>query len=101
MQPPMKQRAKISVTKAIVPMLWLLVSSLAVPYFSLAQTGAGSSTADNSKLIIAPETVELRFSETTYFGPNAHWEIDGTLEICTRNIWIAPTARLSGAGKII
>lgn len=97
----MKQRAKISVTKAIAPMLWLLVSSLAVPYFSLAQTGAGSATADNSKVIIAPETVELRFSETTYFGPNAHWEINGTLEIWSRNIWIAPTARFSGTGKII
>src|SRR5690606_27545531 len=101
MQPPMKQRAKISVTKAIAPMLSLLVSSLAVLYFSLAQTGAGSATADNSKVIIAPETVELRFSETTYFGPNAHWEINGTLEIWSRNIWIAPTARFTGTGKII
>src|SRR5690606_21682144 len=68
---------------------------------SCAQTGAGSSSADNSKVVIAPETVELRFSETTYFGPNAHWEINGTLEIWSRNIWIAPTAQLSGTGKII
>ncbi len=97
----MKQLATISVTKAIAPMLWLLVSSLAVPYLSLAQTGAGSTTADNSKIIIAPETVELRFSETAYFGPNAHWEINGTLEIWSRNIWIAPTAQFSGTGKIV
>lgn len=66
-----------------------------------AQTGAGSSTADNSTVIIAPETVELRFAETSYFGPNAHWEINGTLEIWSRNIWIAPTATFTGTGKII
>lgn len=66
-----------------------------------AQTGAGSSTADNSTVIIAPETVELRFAETTYFGPNAHWEINGTLEIWSRYIWIAPTAQFSGTGKIV
>lgn len=66
-----------------------------------AQTGTGSTTADNSTVIIAPETVELRFAETSYFGPNAHWEINGTLEIWSRNIWIAPTATFSGTGKII
>lgn len=66
-----------------------------------AQTGAGSSTADNSTVIIEPETVELRFAETSYFGPNAHWEINGTLEIWSRNIWIAPTAKFSGTGRII
>src|SRR5690606_5666848 len=66
-----------------------------------AQKGAGSSTADNSTVIIAPETVELRFAETSYFGPNAHWEINGTLEIWSRNIWISPTAKFSGTGKII
>jgi len=66
-----------------------------------AQTGAGSSTADNSAVIIEPGTVELRFAETSYFGPNAHWIINGTLEIWSRNIWIAPTATFTGTGKII
>lgn len=66
-----------------------------------AQTGAGSTTADNSTVIIEPETVELRFAETSYFGPDAHWIINGTLEIWSRDIWIAPTATFTGTGKII
>jgi len=69
--------------------------------FLYAQTGTGSTTADNSTVIIEPETVELRFAETSYFGPDAHWIINGTLEIWSRNIWIAPTATFSGTGKII
>ncbi|WP_257668785.1 T9SS type B sorting domain-containing protein [Parapedobacter tibetensis] len=66
-----------------------------------AQTGEGSATADNSTVVVSPGTVELRFSETSYFGPNAHWEIHGTLEIWSKNIWIAPTATFTGTGRII
>lgn len=66
-----------------------------------AQTGAGSATADNSTVIVQTGTTELRFSEVSYFGPNSHWEINGTLEIWSKEIWIAPTARFSGTGKII
>lgn len=64
-------------------------------------TGAGSSTNDNSKVIIAAGTSEFRYSEISYFGPDADWEINGTLEIWSKEIWIAPTARFSGSGKII
>ncbi|WP_169306843.1 gliding motility-associated C-terminal domain-containing protein [Pedobacter polaris] len=67
----------------------------------LAQTGVGSMTVDNSIMHINAGTTELRFSEGSYFGPNAHWQIDGTLEIYSKNIWIAPGATFSGAGKII
>lgn len=56
-----------------------------------AQTdGAGSYTADNSMVEVGSGTVELRFSETSYFGPNAHWIIHGTLEIWSKRILIAP-----------
>lgn len=97
----MKQPTAIPLKKTIRLRWFLAVLLLANSQAPFAQTGAGSSTADNSKIVIAPETVELRFSETTYFGPNAQWEINGTLEIWSRNIWIAPTAQFSGTGKII
>lgn len=66
-----------------------------------AQTGAHSESADNSSVVVAPGTVELRFSESTYFGPNSQWEINGTLEIWSKNIWIAPSATFTGTGQII
>ena len=66
-----------------------------------AQNGAGSTTVDNSTVTIDPGTVELRFAEAAYFGPNADWEINGTLEIWSSKIWIAPTARFTGTGTII
>jgi len=68
---------------------------------ALAQGGANSETADNATVIVAPGTVELRFSETTYFGPNSEWEIHGTLEIWSKHIWIAPSATFTGTGRII
>ncbi|MES2419482.1 MAG: gliding motility-associated C-terminal domain-containing protein [Bacteroidota bacterium] len=68
---------------------------------SYAQSGVGSSTVDNSEVSIATGTTELRFSEQTYFGPDAQWEINGTLEIWSKKIWISPTARFTGAGRII
>lgn len=66
-----------------------------------AQNGRGSMTADNSTVTIAAGTTEQRFAEGSYFGPNANWVIDGTLEIWSKYIWIAPGAKFSGSGKII
>jgi gliding motility-associated-like protein len=66
-----------------------------------AQTGAGSSTVDNSSVTIASGTTEERYSEGTYFGPGANWDIEGTLEIWSRTVWIAPGAKFSGSGKIV
>ncbi|GGI28643.1 gliding motility-associated C-terminal domain-containing protein [Pedobacter mendelii] len=66
-----------------------------------AQTGAGSTTVDNSTVNITAGTTETRFSEGSFFGPNANWTIDGTLEIYSKNIWIAPGATFSGKGKIV
>lgn len=66
-----------------------------------AQTGTGSMTVDNSEVLIASGSTETRFSEGSYFGPKANWIIDGTLEIYSKNIWIAKGATFSGKGKII
>lgn len=68
---------------------------------AFAQNGAGSSSLGNSDIHIAQGTSELIFSEELYFGPNAYWEINGTVEIWSKKIWIAPTAKLKGTGKII
>ncbi|MET4081384.1 gliding motility-associated-like protein [Pedobacter sp. UYP30] len=81
--------------------IFLLLFCVLVARKSMAQTGIGSSTVDNSLVTITTGTVEQRFSENTYFGPNANWNIDGTLEIYSKNVWIAPGATFNGNGKIV
>jgi gliding motility-associated-like protein len=66
-----------------------------------AQNGTGSMTVDNSTVNIAAGTTEQRFTEGSYFGPSAHWVIDGTLDIWSKNVWIAPGATFSGSGRIV
>ncbi|PWS30562.1 gliding motility-associated C-terminal domain-containing protein [Pedobacter paludis] len=87
--------------KVIVAVLIYVLGGLLLSTDAKAQTGAGSMTVDNSAVNIVAGTTESRFSEGTYFGPNANWIIDGTLEIYSKNIWIAPGATFSGSGKII
>lgn len=88
--------------KLTLPNLFLLlVLGFGLSYDGLAQTGSGSMTVDNSTVVISAGVTEQRFSEGTYFGPQANWTIDGVLEIWSKNIWIAPTAVFSGSGKII
>ncbi|WP_199141621.1 gliding motility-associated C-terminal domain-containing protein [Pedobacter sp. ASV12] len=66
-----------------------------------AQTGSQSLTTDNSEVYIAAGTTEIRYAEGSYFGPKANWTIDGTLEIYSKNIWIAGGATFTGKGKIV
>lgn len=77
----------------------VLSAFFAVPIF--AQTGAGSTTVDNSSVTIAAGTTEQRFTEGSFFGPDAVWVIDGVLEIYSKNVWIAQGAKFSGNGKIV
>jgi gliding motility-associated-like protein len=79
-----------------IPLLLLLL-----PAGASAQTGKGSLTTDNSSVTIAAGATEERYSEGTYFGPLANWDIEGTLEIWSKNVWIAPGAKFSGSGKIV
>ncbi|WEK18273.1 MAG: gliding motility-associated C-terminal domain-containing protein [Candidatus Pedobacter colombiensis] len=79
----------------------ILVAFICLVQTSVAQTGSGSMTVDNSVVTVSAGTTEQRFSEGTYFGPNANWQIDGTLEIYSKNIWIAPGATFRGSGKIV
>lgn len=79
----------------IFPLLFLIAIT------AHAQSGAGSSTADNSIVTVSVGTTDQRFAESIYFGPSANFTIDGTLEIYSKNIWIAPGATFSGSGKIV
>ncbi len=79
----------------------LLLPFLLYVFCVNAQTGLGSMTVDNSFVYVSAGATELRFSEGIYFGPNANWVVDGTLEIWSKNIWIAPTATFTGTGKIV
>src|SRR5690606_38172634 len=40
------------------------------------------------------------YSESLYLGPDADWQIDGEVHVYSRNIWIAPTAKISGSGTL-
>lgn len=83
--------------KALVVLGLFLLSGSSL----LAQTGRGGMTVENSTVVIAEGSTEMRFSEGSYFGPEADWLIDGTLELWSRNIWIATEAKFRGKGKII
>jgi gliding motility-associated-like protein len=89
---------KIKTLQILIIILLLL---LGYQIQAQAQSGSGSSTVDNSTVYITAGTTEIRFSEGSYFGPNADWTIDGTLVIYSKNVWIAPGAKFSGTGKII
>ncbi|TDG34784.1 hypothetical protein EZJ43_16830, partial [Pedobacter changchengzhani] len=79
----------------------ICLSVLVLPIGAIAQTGAGSSTTDNSTNTVALGTTTQVFSESAYFGPNANWTVDGVLEIYGKNVWIAPGATFNGSGKIV
>lgn len=81
--------------------IFFLVLALIAGKACFAQAGKGSMTVDNSMVTIAEGATEMRFSEATYFGPEATWVINGKLEIWSAKIWIAPGARFSGRGRIV
>jgi gliding motility-associated-like protein len=86
---------KKHILKIFLSLLLLVVTKAS------AQSGSGSMTIDESTVVVSAGTTEQRFSEGTYFGPKSNWEINGTLEIYSKNVWIAPGATFSGTGKII
>lgn len=64
-----------------------------------AQTGSGSSLLSTNMYVESGMTVN-NFEETIYIGPGTH-TIDGTWNVHAKNIWIHPTAVLTGSGKIV
>lgn len=66
-----------------------------------AQNGSGSSFLDNGSKKVSAGTSEVIYSERLYIGPDAEWKMDGDLYVYSKQVWIAPTAKLTGTGKII
>lgn len=78
---------------------WLLLI-LALLAFTHAAT-AQSSTLDNGYRASAVGDITYEYGETLYIGPDAVWEINGVHVVYSSNIWIAPTAQISGTGTLI
>ncbi|SUJ00932.1 gliding motility-associated C-terminal domain [Sphingobacterium spiritivorum] len=78
--------------------------SAAIGMFSLslyAQDGKNSDFSNNSFFIVSEGTADVIYSESLFIGPNAEWQIDGDLYIYSNKIWVAPTAKITGSGKLI
>ncbi|MDR2281684.1 MAG: gliding motility-associated C-terminal domain-containing protein [Sphingobacterium sp.] len=82
--------------KSIAALLLLFISIL--PAF--CQDNKGSAVLENSIVKVEQDVIRSLFSETVYFGPQADWTIDGTLDIWCQRIWIAPGAKIQGKGSI-
>lgn len=79
----------------------VMIFSLPVTGEVVAQTGAGSVTTENGHRNVGTADSIFEFAETLYIGPNANWQVAGTVVIYSKNVWIAPTASISGSGKMI
>lgn len=78
--------------------LFLLLLSVGTVF---CQDNKGSVILDNSVVSVEQDVTKSLFGETIYFGPEAEWSIDGTLEIWCQRIWIAPGAKIYGSGRIL
>ncbi|MBN9292967.1 MAG: T9SS type A sorting domain-containing protein [Flavobacteriia bacterium] len=67
----------------------------------LSQTGAGTAITANGQRIVSASDTVFEYAETFYIGPAAQWEIAGVLVIYSKNVWIAPSAKITGTGKLI
>lgn len=65
-----------------------------------AQPGARSYETGNGLEHIAADNYKFVYSETLYVGSDADWQIDSEVHISSRNIWISPTAKISGSGTL-
>lgn len=66
-----------------------------------AQEGIGSMSLSNGKINLSPNQFKTIYAETLYIGEKAEWIIDGQIDLYVKNIWIAPTAKITGSGVLI
>lgn len=83
--------------KSIATFTLLIIFS----HFSFGQENKGSALFENSIVQIESGAVRSLFGETVYFGPQAEWIIEGTLEVWCQQLWIAPEAKIRGNGRLI
>lgn len=77
----------------------LLFSLLGV--MSSGMVLAQKSLYNDGGLYTASTDSTFIYTEYLYFGPNTVAEINGVYVVYSKNVWIAPTAQISGNGKII
>ncbi|WP_240903084.1 gliding motility-associated C-terminal domain-containing protein [Sphingobacterium sp. SGG-5] len=78
---------------------WLIIwVGILTSYHLMAQSGAGSYETSNGQEYISTGNYKFVYAESLYVGPDADWQIHGEVHIYSRNIWIAPTAKISGSG---
>lgn len=80
--------------------LVFLCSSLLFVFSLYGQDGAGSSLYSNGNIILAANQFKTVYAESLFIGEHADWRIDGQIDLYVKNIWIAPTAKVSGRGVI-
>ncbi|MBL1409531.1 T9SS type B sorting domain-containing protein [Sphingobacterium faecale] len=68
--------------------------------YAQQQQGEGSFLSDNGRNILTENQFDAIYVESLFIGPNAEWVIDGQIDLYVKNIWIAPTAKISGSGVI-
>lgn len=68
---------------------------------SYAAAAQGSATMDLGYRTSASTDSTFEYADTLYVGSGAVWEIDGVHTLYCRYIWLAPSAQISGNGKLI
>lgn len=80
--------------------LVFLCSGLLFVFSLYGQDGVGSSLYSNGNTILTSSQFKAVYAESLFIGENAEWKIDGQIDLYVKNIWIAPTAKVSGRGVI-
>ncbi|QBQ42054.1 T9SS type B sorting domain-containing protein [Sphingobacterium psychroaquaticum] len=79
--------------------IWLLFNMLF--FLSYGQkNGEKSFESDNGKTQVAVGSYHVIYSESLYLGPTSHWTVNGEVHIYSKNVWIAPTAKIDGTGTL-
>ncbi len=64
------------------------------------QDGAGSVLYSNGQSVLTEKQFKAVYAESLFLGSGAVWQIDGQLDLYVKNIWIAPSAKISGKGTV-
>ena len=81
--------------------MFFLIFCLFFFKFSLyGQGGEGSSLYSNGQTVLTEKQFKTVYAESLFIDANAVWQIDGQLDLYVKNIWIAPTAKISGKGVL-
>lgn len=65
-----------------------------------AQQGVGSVSSYNGTINLSSNQYKAIYAETLYLGERAEWIIDGQVDLYVKNIFVAPTAKITGKGVI-